>query len=220
MSEASFVTIDAPVGDGLDTEIEIKRSRFLTRLRRVQTEDSARAVVDQCRRAHHQARHHCSAFRLEPDARIARSSDDGEPAGTAGIPMLSVLTGHGLTDVVAVVTRYFGGIKLGAGGLVRAYGEAVSGAVTKAGTRRVLRCARLLIGVRVAVAGAFESQIRGMSLPTAGAPMVEHVEWDADVSFTVAVPTVDEALFRSFLAAWPGQELGVAALDEGWVDAP
>ena len=114
MSE--FLTVDAEAGHGVDVELEIKRSRFLTRLCRVTTEEAARAVIDGQRSRFFDARHHCSAFVLGPGARISRSSDDGEPAGTAGTPMLSVLHAHHLTDVVAVVTRYFGGVKLGAGG--------------------------------------------------------------------------------------------------------
>src|SRR5690606_33095353 len=101
-----------------EAEIEVKRSRFLCTLRRVGTEADARAVVEEMRRQHWDARHHCSAFVLGPDGALQRSSDDGEPAGTAGAPMLEVLRGHGVSDVVAVVTRWFGGVLLGAGGLV------------------------------------------------------------------------------------------------------
>ena len=109
MSDTSFRTIDAAPGGGVDVETEIRRSRFLTRLRRVTTEAQARAVVEERRSAHFDARHHCSAFVLGADGRTARSSDDGEPAGTAGVPMLQVLRKKALTDVVAVVTRYSAG---------------------------------------------------------------------------------------------------------------
>lgn len=112
-------------------EVEIRRSRFLTRLVRADDEGCARAVVAAARAAHPQARHHCSAFRLAPAGAgiVERSSDDGEPAGTAGAPMLEVLRGAELTQVAAVVTRYFGGVKLGTGGLARAYSEAVAAAL-------------------------------------------------------------------------------------------
>ncbi|MGH3317578.1 MAG: IMPACT family protein, partial [Nocardioidaceae bacterium] len=112
-----------------DAETEVKRSRFLCRLRRVEHEDQARAVVDEARREHGDARHHCSAFILGPAGQVQRSSDDGEPAGTAGGPMLEVLRGREVSDVVAVVSRYFGGTLLGAGGLVRAYSDAVRAAL-------------------------------------------------------------------------------------------
>lgn len=115
-------------------ELEVKRSRFLTTLARVEHEDAARELIADVRRTWPDARHHCTAFVVEvPGAQpVERSSDDGEPSGTAGRPMLDVLRGAGLTQVVAVVTRYFGGVKLGTGGLVRAYSDAVGGALAVA----------------------------------------------------------------------------------------
>lgn len=117
-------------------EIEVKRSRFITVLQRTGDEDCARSVLAGLRKEFHDARHHCTAFVLGPDRGVQRSNDDGEPSGTAGIPMLEALlrreTAPGVTDlsdVTAVVVRYFGGILLGAGGLVRAYSESVSGAL-------------------------------------------------------------------------------------------
>ncbi|CAN5451703.1 hypothetical protein BH10ACT10_BH10ACT10_10780 [soil metagenome] len=97
------------------TETEVKRSRFLCRIERVADEDAARTVVERARKEHPDARHHCSAFVLGPDGDLQRSSDDGEPSGTAGAPMLEVLRGHEVSDVVAVVNRWFGGTLLGAG---------------------------------------------------------------------------------------------------------
>ena len=133
-SRATAYTTLAP-GDDFRHELEIKRSRFITVLRRAPDEDAARALVSELRKEFHDARHHCSAFVLGPDRSIQRSNDDGEPSGTAGIPMLEALirreTQPGvsdLSDVSAVVVRYFGGILLGAGGLVRAYSESVSAA--------------------------------------------------------------------------------------------
>ena len=117
-------------------ETEVKRSRFLCRVERVESEEAARAVVDRARKEHWDARHHCSAFVLGPDGAVQRSSDDGEPSGTAGAPMLEVLRGREVSDVVAVVTRWFGGTLLGAGGLVRAYGDAVRAGLDAAGVRR------------------------------------------------------------------------------------
>lgn len=123
-----------PRGFHAETEIEIKRSRFITTLARVDDEDAARAVIAEVRDRYPDARHHCSAFIVDvPDAQpIERSSDDGEPSGTAGMPMLDVLRGAEISQVVAVVTRYFGGILLGTGGLVRAYAGAVTDALDAA----------------------------------------------------------------------------------------
>lgn len=121
-------TVRGGLGARVDHEIEIKRSRFLCRIVRVDTESGARAVIDDARREHWGARHHCSAFVLGSaslPSQVRRSNDDGEPSGTAGAPMLEALSGRHLIDAVAVVTRYFGGVLLGAGGLTRAYSDAV-----------------------------------------------------------------------------------------------
>src|SRR5690242_12155922 len=98
-------------------ELEVSRSRFLADVRRVESEEAARAVIAEVRTEYRDARHHCSALVLGSDHRIQRSNDDGEPSGTAGAPMLAALRAAELSDVVAVVTRWFGGTLLGAGGL-------------------------------------------------------------------------------------------------------
>lgn len=118
--------------DGIH-EIEIKKSRFICSLKRVTTEEEAKAFIAQIKKDHWKASHNCSAFIIGSRSEIQRSSDDGEPSGTAGIPMLEVLKKNDLINVVAVVTRYFGGTKLGAGGLIRAYGQSVSQALTEIG---------------------------------------------------------------------------------------
>lgn len=123
-----------PSGYRARTEIEVRRSRFVTLLARTDDEDAARGTIGEERRRFPDARHHCTAYVVEvPSAQpVERSSDDGEPAGTAGMPMLEVLRGSGLTNATVVVTRWFGGIKLGTGGLVRAYSESVAQAVSAA----------------------------------------------------------------------------------------
>lgn len=144
----------------VNTEIEISRSRFLTRLERVDSEEAARAVIAAVRAEHPRARHHCSAFVLGADGRVQRSNDDGEPGGTAGAPMLDALVSAGLSDVVAVVTRYFGGVLLGAGGLTRAYRASVAGAVLEA--ERVRRGLRTEVAVESSyeVAAQIEAEAR------------------------------------------------------------
>lgn len=215
-----YTTIAASEGRGIDVELEVKRSRFLTRLRRVGSEDAARAVVDERRRTHFDARHHCSAFILGADGRTARSSDDGEPAGTAGAPMLGVLQHHGLSDVVAVVTRYFGGIKLGAGGLVRAYSEAVARAVSDVGTREVVLAKLLRIDVPMAEAGVVESQLRTLVLDSGAPVVVDGVDWTDMAAITVAVPDGAEAEFGSALASLSGGSLTARTVGERWTDGP
>lgn len=116
-----------------EAEIEIKKSRFICALKRVETEEEAKAFINEKKKQHWKANHNCSAFVLGDHNEIQRSSDDGEPSGTAGVPMLEVLKKKELINVVAVVTRYFGGTKLGAGGLIRAYSHAVSHALEQIG---------------------------------------------------------------------------------------
>lgn len=110
---------------GASSEIVEKKSRFIAVLAPAESEEEASAFIESVKKKHWDARHNCSAFVLGERAQITRCSDDGEPAGTAGKPMLEVLLGAGMRNTVAVVTRYFGGVLLGTGGLVRAYTQAV-----------------------------------------------------------------------------------------------
>ena len=114
-------------------EEEIKKSRFICFLKRVSNETEAKDYIAQIKKEHYKANHSCSAMIIGDNSDTKRSSDDGEPSGTAGIPMLSVLEKQELTNLVAVVTRYFGGVKLGTGGLIRAYSGTVSKALTAVG---------------------------------------------------------------------------------------
>ena len=105
---------------------EIQKSRFIAYTSHVETEAEARDFVTSIKKKHFDARHNCSAWVLGADSSQQKSNDDGEPGGTAGNPILEAIKQHGLTNVVVVVTRYFGGIKLGAGGLIRAYSHTAS----------------------------------------------------------------------------------------------
>ena len=126
------VTLPSTIAAPVQHRLEVKRSVFLAHLAPVGSVEKADAVVAAIRKEHWDARHHCTALVVGPHAERQRSNDDGEPAGTAGAPMLEVLRHRDVTDLVAVVTRWFGGTLLGAGGLVRAYGSAVVGALDAA----------------------------------------------------------------------------------------
>ncbi len=114
-------------------ESEIKKSRFITSLKRVYSEEEAKTFIAGLKKEHWKANHNCSAYVIGENSEIQRSSDDGEPSGTAGVPMLEVLKKNDLINVCVVVTRYFGGTKLGAGGLIRAYSHAVSHGLQEVG---------------------------------------------------------------------------------------
>ncbi|UWF77085.1 MULTISPECIES: IMPACT family protein [Microbacterium] len=157
---ADSADLPATIAEPVDHELVIRKSRFLAHVAPVASVEEADAVIAGARRRAWDARHHCSAQVLGLYGDRARSSDDGEPSGTAGMPMLEVLRRRRLTDVVAVVTRYFGGVKLGAGGLVRAYSSAVSEALDGARLvdRRTLQQVR--IAVRHADAGRYDHLLR------------------------------------------------------------
>lgn len=114
-------------------EITIQKSRFIAYVERVATEEAAQQFIDKIKKKHSDANHNCSAYMIGENDHIQKANDDGEPSGTAGVPMLEVLKKRGLKDTVVVVTRYFGGIKLGAGGLIRAYGTATSEGLNSTG---------------------------------------------------------------------------------------
>ena len=107
-------------------EAEIKKSRFLAHIAEVRSEEEAEALIKETRKKYYDASHSCSAYILNSDKGIRHSSDDGEPSGTAGKPILDVISGAGLSNVIVIVTRYFGGTELGTGGLVRAYSGATA----------------------------------------------------------------------------------------------
>ncbi len=189
----------------------MKGSRFIATLAPAGDEDAAVALIEGVRRRFPDARHHCTAWILGPDGQGRRSSDDGEPGGTAGAPMLAVLSGAELSDVVAVVTRYFGGTLLGAGGLVRAYSTAVTAAVGAAVRVRRIPVARLRVEVEHAAAGRIEHHLHRLSAPLH--LEVAPGEYGArTASFTVLVPVgLGVEQLRSQLAA-DSAEVVVTAL--------
>lgn len=185
-----------PRGYAGSATLEIKRSVFRAEIARVDDEEAARTVIAAARKAHADARHHCSAFVLDvADAQpIERSSDDGEPAGTGGMPILAALHGSGLVDVVCVVTRWFGGVKLGAGPLARAYGDAAGAALAQAPrVERVLR-PRWRIHVSYADVGRLVDDLttRGLTVEPeygADASLLITARGDTDVPGLVAALT-------------------------------
>ncbi|PXY27774.1 IMPACT family protein [Prauserella muralis] len=194
-------------------EIEIHRSRFRCVVARIGDLEAASATIARVRKAGPGAHHHCTALRIgDPDSGmlIARSNDDGEPGGTAGVPMLEVLARRELTDVVAVVSRWFGGIKLGAGGLVRAYSGALAETLDLVGQLRRVRHRELLVTVPHDRAGRLGHDLRNSPY------LLREVEYGADVTFTVAVADADVDAFEHWVAERCGGE--AEAVDTGPLD--
>lgn len=135
------------------SETIIEKSRFICSLKKETNEEEARAFINECKKTYWDAAHNCSAYILGINGNEQKSSDDGEPSGTAGVPMLGVLRKNQVTDVVAVVTRYFGGIKLGAGGLIRAYAGCVATALQTAGLAEKVLFGYYSLSTTVAEAG-------------------------------------------------------------------
>ncbi|MGY0537523.1 YigZ family protein [Nocardioides sp. YJ-D4] len=194
-------------------EIEEKRSRFLCTLARVEDEAGARAVVERLRKQHWDARHTCSAFVIGPPPQpVERSNDDGEPAGTAGAPMLEVLRGAGVSDTVAVVTRWFGGTLLGAGGLVRAYSDAVRTALDEVGTRRRELVREYEIEVPYDAAGRLETDLRSSGVT------VLDTTYGAAVTLRIGAPPEDEKRLESLLAELTAGASSLVPGTDRWVD--
>lgn len=218
----AYTTLAA--GPDFRHELEIKRSRFITVMRRSGDEEGARDLVAGLRKEFHDARHHCSAFVLGPDRDVQRSSDDGEPSGTAGIPMLEALlrreTVPGVTDlsdVTAVVVRYFGGVLLGAGGLVRAYSESVSSALDLAPLVRRSRLRICSVEVRHSAAGRLENDLRA-----AGYVMAETSYGASTTVLRVALADQPDELDRA-AARLASLTAGSAVLrpeETEWIDVP
>jgi uncharacterized YigZ family protein len=164
-----------------ENEINIERSRFITYVSRTETEDEAQSFIADIKKKNWDANHNCSAYIIGENNLIQKANDDGEPSGTAGVPMLEVLKKRDLKDTVVVVTRYFGGIKLGTGGLIRAYGKAVSEGLNATGIveRKLMRIMRTKIDYTWL--GKVENEIRSSHYQLKKIHYLEAVEVDTYV---------------------------------------
>ncbi|MEX0428937.1 YigZ family protein [Nocardioides sp. DS6] len=214
-----------------EAEVEVKRSRFRCTLQRVEDEPSARALVERLRKQHWDARHHCSAFRIGPVGDgvqpVERSNDDGEPAGTAGAPMLEVLRGYpsegsgtgpvtGVSDVVAVVTRWFGGTLLGAGGLVRAYSDAVRAALDEVGTLRRELVREYTLVASYDVVGRLETDLRAAGVAVLGTDYA--AEYAAGVTLHLGAPPAEEPRLSALVAELTAGASVLRPGTERWAD--
>lgn len=168
-----------PAGAG-EAEFVEKRSSFLGHVRYVETEDEAKAFVTEMKKKFYDARHNCWCYIIKDGA--VRYSDDGEPQGTAGIPMLEVLKREGVTNVVCVVTRYFGGVLLGTGGLLRAYTKSAKDALNAAGICVVRRWVKAEIACSYAMLERLKTEC------TAIGGVVADIEYSADVCLKLLLP--------------------------------
>lgn len=199
--------------NGID-EMEIKKSKFICHLKRVESEEEAIEFIDEIKKEHWKATHNCSAYTLGVNDDIQRANDDGEPSGTAGIPMLEILLKRKLKNVVAVVTRYYGGVKLGAGGLIRAYGGSVNMAVDKVGI--VERQLQQLIDVTVEYpqSGHVEHSLRETGYT------IQDISFTENVTYHCVIPLEAEEQFIQDIANWTSAEGIVEITNKAWIEVP
>jgi uncharacterized YigZ family protein len=175
-------------------ELVIKKSRFIGAIARATTEQEARDFIERIRHEHWSANHNCSAYCIGIGQRVQRSNDDGEPAGTAGLPMLEVLRRRDLTDVVAVVTRYFGGILLGASGLIRAYSQTISETIDVVGIVERKPLTVVHVTADYQDAGALENALRATEF------QLGPVCYEARVTFELYLDSAELPAFTTWLA--------------------
>lgn len=196
-----------PAGIG-EAELTEKRSRFLAHLRPVESEDAAKAFVQEIKKQYHDARHNCWCWRIGGE--LERFSDDGEPQGSAGKPMLEVFRREEVTNLVCVVTRYFGGVLLGTGGLSRAYGGAAKEALLNAGTRTVSEWTP----VRFACAYPLLERCKGSVTLLGGE--VSRLDYGEDVRVLALLPTGEEEKLVSALTELSGGSIPAEIEESIW----
>ncbi|MBO9129954.1 YigZ family protein [Bacillus sp. 165] len=174
-------------------EIIIQKSRFICYINRATSEETAQAFIQTIKKKHWDAAHNCSAYMIGEHNQIQKANDDGEPSGTAGVPMLEVLKKKGLKDTVVVVTRYFGGIKLGAGGLIRAYGKSVSEGITHTGVveRKLMQVMKTTLDYTLL--GKVENELRQSPY------VLNEIHYLEDVSFDTYVEENKKQEFRDWM---------------------
>ncbi|MBX8942735.1 MULTISPECIES: YigZ family protein [Lysinibacillus] len=195
-----------------ESEIVISKSRFLTYIERAETEEDAISFIDGIKKLHHNATHNCSAYIIGEHDHIQKANDDGEPSGTAGVPMLEVLKKQGLKDTVVVVTRYFGGIKLGGGGLIRAYGKATTeGLIAAQIVERKLHHF-LKVAIDYTWLGKVENEIRSSSYS------LEEIRYLEGVEIIVSVLKEEEEQFRSWITEMTNGQATITFEDAQFVE--
>lgn len=193
-----------------ETEIIIKKSRFITYLHQVYDEAEAKAYIQAIKKMHPDANHHCYAFIIGEHDEIQRSNDDKEPSGTAGVPMLECLKNRKLQDILAVTVRYFGGIKLGAGGLIRAYSGSVSEAVNQAVLTEKQRLFKCSIAFPYDMLGKLDYFFRSEQI------QILDKQYEEQVTYLFLCQSIPEAAINELSSG----TLNIQLIEETVVDMP
>lgn len=189
-----------------NAEVVIKRSRFIGHAKPVETEEEAVAFIEEIKRLHRTATHNCSAYMVGERDQHQKASDDGEPSGTAGKPILEVIKNKGLKNVAVVVTRYFGGIMLGAGGLVRAYTDGAVAGIEAAGEIELVLHREVFVEVDYTWYGKLENELHGRGTRLGGTEFTDKV-------IVLCLPEVPEA--DAFIAWMTDLTQGQAVIRTG-----
>ncbi len=195
-------------------EEEIKKSRFICHLKRISSEEEARDFIAKIKKEHWKANHNCSAYTLGDRQEIQRTSDDGEPSGTAGVPMLEILKKKEIINVCAVVTRYFGGIKLGAGGLIRTYGKAVSEAIKELGVIERKTMKTMFVNADYNLLGTIQSRLEGTDY------LISQVHYTDKVSVEVLIDVDSEETFTSWIIDMTNGKVDVVPGETSFKEVP
>lgn len=176
-----------------ESEFVIQKSRFLSFVKRVEIEQDALNFIQEIKKNHHAATHNCSAYIIGEHDQVQKANDDGEPSGTAGVPILEVLKKQQLKDTVIVVTRYFGGIKLGGGGLIRAYGKAASEGIAATGVVERKLHTLTKVSIDYTWLGKVENEVRQSPYP------LHDIIYEENVELFSYVPIEEEASFSDWM---------------------
>ncbi|WP_112181915.1 MULTISPECIES: YigZ family protein [Paraliobacillus] len=195
-------------------EVVIQKSRFIGHVRRVETEAAAIAFIQEIKKQHNSATHNCSAYLIGEQDLIQKAHDDGEPTGTAGVPILEVLKKKALKDTAIVVTRYFGGVKLGAGGLIRAYSSTTAQAIRTTGIVERRRMQVIDITVTYPLLGKVENELRKANY------IIEKIDYLGDVTFTVLVAIDQVETFQTWITNCTSDQATQKLQTEKYIEIP
>ncbi|WP_027726381.1 YigZ family protein [Tuberibacillus calidus] len=193
-------------------EITIQKSRFIGHVRRISSEEEARSAIEAISKEHWKANHNCYAYVVGEDSGIQKASDNGEPAGTAGVPILEVIKKKNLRDTLIVVTRYFGGIKLGAGGLIRAYSKTASAAISASGIVERLAMKVFAIKIDYSLYGTIENALRETPYLTQNATFTDIV------TIEIAVRTDEADIFTGWMTNLCNGACSITELGETFLE--
>jgi uncharacterized YigZ family protein len=183
------------------TEIVIQKSRFICQAKRVETEKEATQFLMDIKKEHWNATHNCYAYVIT--SQIQKSSDDGEPAGTAGRPILEMIHTKELTHTAIIITRYYGGIKLGTGGLVRAYSQGASAAIEAAGTAERLLYQQLVLSFDYTFLGRIEHELRSTPL------ILDQPKYGENITWSIWIPLTEVEQYTAALTDWTGGQIHI-----------